>query len=341
MSQRSEPPVHPSTAERFTILAADRARPLAAFDARAAEVGARVIYAGAERPEEIEPLVEDADAVIVFRTPVTAGAIARMRRCKIILRQGIGVDLVDVPAATRAGVFVSNVPDYCVEEVSDHAIALMLALVRNLWDYHRAMTEKGWGFYNLGRKVPPLDELTLGIVGLGKIGRAVARKARPFGLRLIGYDPYVHDDIFALAGVERLRHLEALLRGADLVTVHAPLTPETAGMFGAAQFAAMKPGAYFINTARGRIVDLAALGEALSRGPLAGAGLDVFEEEPLPATHPILGLPNLIATPHVAFYSERSIERVVSEAIEEVLRALRGERPLNLVNPDVYAFRAR
>jgi D-3-phosphoglycerate dehydrogenase / 2-oxoglutarate reductase len=326
---------------RFTILAADRGKPLDEFDRLALGVGAKVVYGGARTSAEMDPLVGEADAVIVFRTPVTAEQIAKMRRCRIIVRQGIGFDLIDVPAATRAGIFVSNVPDYCIDEVADHAMTLLLAVVRNLMDYHRVMTTKGWGYWNESRTVPPLSGMRLGLVGLGKIGRGVARRAAAFGFDLKGYDPYVHDDVFTALDVGRVRQLEALLESCDAITVHTPLTPETQGMLGEREFARMRPGSYFVNTARGKIVDLNALDAALASGHIAAAGLDVFEDEPLDAAHPILKRPNLIATPHVAFYSERSIRRVVTESIEEVLRALRGERPLNLVNPEVYAHRRR
>lgn len=324
---------------QFTILAADRSSAVKAFEEAAARIGARVAYGGAKKAEEVEPIAEDADAVIVFRTPVSAAAIARMRRCKIIVRQGIGFDLVDVPAATANGIFVSNVPDYCIEEVATHAMTLILASVRNLFDYHRLVIEKGWGFYNASRKVPALDEMKLGIVGLGKIGRSLARKAAGFGMGIVGYDPYLHDDVFQSVGARRVRQLDGLLAEADIVSLHAPLTAETRGMFGAREFAQMKRGSYFVNTARGKIVGLAALHDALKSGHLAAAALDVFEEEPFDAGHPILKLPNVIATPHVAFYSERSARLVVEESIAEAVRALAGERPLNLVNPEAYAHR--
>lgn len=325
--------------EKLKILAADRAQPLAEFDERAAQIGAQVVYGGASKPEQIEPLAEDADAVIVFRTHVTPAAIARMKRCKIILRQGIGFDLVDVDAATRAGIYVSNVPDYCIEEVAAHAVTLMLATVRNLMDYHRAMTTKGWGLYNTSRKVPALEGLQVGIVGLGKIGRSMARKVKAFGCDVAAYDPYVHEDVFNWIGAERVRNLDELLQRCDVITLHTPLTAETRGMFGAREFAQMKKGAFFINTARGKIVDLNALDGALASGHLAAAGLDVFEDEPLDPKHPILARENVIATPHVAFYSERSIRLVVTEAIDEVVRTLKGERPRNLVNPEVFGHR--
>lgn len=331
----------PASAPRFRILAADRGKPFALFDERAAEIGGEVIYAGAKTSEDMDPYVADADAVMVFRTHVTAAQIKKMKRCRLLLRQGIGFDLIDVPAATRAGIFVSNVPDYCIDEVADHAVTLLLATVRNLLDYHRAMTGEGWGYYNTSRIVPALREMRLGIVGLGKIGRAFARRAAVFGFQLYGYDPYVHDDVFAAVGVRRLRQLDELLCACDAISLHTPLTPETERMFGAREFSQMKPGSYFVNTARGRIVDLAALDEALASGHLAAAGLDVFEDEPLAAGHPILARPNLVATPHVAFYSERSLQRVAAESIDEVVRVLRGDRPLNLVNPEVYAHRRR
>jgi len=326
----------------FKILAADRAKPFALFDERVAEIGAEMIYAGAKTPEAMDPFVADADAVLVFRTHITAAQIEKMERCRLLLRQGIGFDLIDVPAATRAGIFVSNVPDYCIDEVADHAVTLLLATVRNLMDFHEVMTRTGFGLWSTSRKVPALRDLTLGIVGLGKIGRAFARRAAAFGFTLQGYDPYLHDDVFESQGVRRVRQIDDLLRSSDAISLHTPLTAETEGMFGEREFARMKPGSYFINTARGRIVDLSALDAALVSGHIAAAGLDVFEDEPLDPGHPILQRSNLVATPHVAFYSERSIRRVASESIEEVIRVLKGERPLNLVNPEVYAhLRAR
>lgn len=329
------------TEPRFRILAADRGKPFPLFDRRAAEAGAVMVYGGATASEQMDPLVGDADAVMVYRTQVTADQIAKMKRCRLLLRQGIGFDLIDVPAATRAGIFVSNIPDYCVDEVADHAMTLLLAAVRNLLDFHRVMTSEGWGYWNTSRKVPTPAEMTLGIVGLGKIGRAFVRRASAFGFTLQGYDPYVHDDIFEVCGVRRVRQLDELLRTSDAVSLHTPLTPETEGMFGEREFALMKAGSYFVSTARGRIVDLSALDTALASGHIAAAGLDVFEKEPLDPAHPILRRPNLVATPHVAFYSERSILRVAEESIDEVLRVLAGSRPLNLVNPEVYAHLRR
>lgn len=160
-------------------------------------------------------------------------------------------------------------------------------------------------------------------------------------MRIAAYDPHLGSDLFEPAGAERFRQLEGLLAASDAVTLHCPLTPETRGMFGREAFAAMRPGAYFVNTARGGIVRLDALREALESGRIAAAGLDVFEEEPMRPDHPILKSPNVIATPHVAFYSERSVRRVAAEAMEEVLRTLAGERPHNLVNPEVYAARRK
>ncbi|MCH8333387.1 C-terminal binding protein [Candidatus Sumerlaeota bacterium] len=327
----------PQKETALKILAADRPDPLEYFDKKAASIGAEVVYGDASEPSQIESMAEDADAVIVFRTSVTEAAIKRMKKCKLLLRQGIGVDLIDVSAATRAGIFVSNVPDYCVEEVSSHAMMLLLAAVRNLMDYHRVTTAKGWGFYGATRKVPALTEMKLGLVGVGKIGRAMARKALVFGLRVAAYDPYVHQDVFDWIGAERIRGIDELLRTCDIISLHAPLTPETKAMFGRREFELMKPGSYFINTARGGIVDLAALDDALGRSHIAAAGLDVFEDEPLDPDHPILKRDNLIATPHVAFYSERSLVRVITETIDEVVRVLEGRRPLNLVNPEVYS----
>lgn len=339
MNADTSPDVAPDSPRPFRVVAADRGRPLEALDRAAASFGAVMVYGGATTPEAIEPLAEDADAMIVFRTPVSAAAISRMKRCRVIVRQGIGFDLVDVAAATDAGIFVSNVPDYCVEEVATHAVAMLLSIVRDLPGFDRTMREKGWGVWNSTRPVPALDEMRLGIVGFGKIGRSVARKAAAFGMRLVGYDPYVHDDVFEAFGVRRLRRLEELIAASDAITLHVPATAETRGMWGEREFAAMRSGSYLVNTARGKVVRQDALERALREGPLAAAALDVFESEPAILGNPLLALPNLLLSPHVAYYSDRSVRVVVRETMEEVGRALLGERPLNLVNPEVFARR--
>jgi D-3-phosphoglycerate dehydrogenase len=233
-------------------------------------------------------------------------------------------------------------PGYCTAEVADHAMSLLLALNRRLVELDRDLRAGAWNQHGpatrtiLRGPVPPLRELTLGIVGFGRIGRAVAARARTFGLTLLAADPYADPAAVAAAGAELLP-LPDLLGRADLVTLHCPLTPETRGLIGAPELARMKPTAFLVNTARGPIVDLPALAAALERSDLAGAGLDVFDVEPLPAASPFYRMPNVILTPHAAYYSERSVEVVRRETMNEALAVLRGRRPRTVANPAVLA----
>ncbi len=283
----------------------------------------------------------DADALLITsREPMTRDVIRELRRCKVISRYAVGIDHIDLDAATECGIVVTHVPDYCTAEVADHAMALILALNRRLVDLHRGLQDGAWiehGYHTralLMREVPPLREQTLGIVGFGRIGRSVAERARPFGLRLIAHDPYLTEESIRQQGVEPVS-FGALLAEADIITIHCPLTDETRGMFDAAAFARMKPTATLVNTARGPLVDMAALAEALATHRIAGAGLDVVDPEPLPTGSPLYTLPNTILTPHAAYYSERSVEVVRRETLDGALRVLRGQAPRTVANPAV------
>jgi len=255
-----------------------------------------------------------------------------MSRCRIISRFGIGVDNVDVPAATRAGIVVTRVPDYCIDEVSDHAMALLLALARKISIANAHVHAGRWEMAT----VVPIHRLrgsVLGLAGFGRIPQLVAPKAAAFGLRVVAFDPYVPADVFARSGVEPVDFAE-LLRISDYVSIHTPLAPETHGLFDAEAFRRMKPTAYIINTARGPIVDEAALARALDAGQLAGAALDVMPNEP-PLASPLFGRTNVILTPHTSFYSEESLVELQTKAAQEVVAVLTGQAPRNPVNPDV------
>ena len=321
------------------VLVPDRKERVPIFDEPAKKAGIDVIYGGKSTPGEIAKLCAkvDPDCVLTWRKPVNAKAIAGMRRCKHIIREGIGYDVVDVDAASAKGIFVSNVPSYCVDEVSTHAMTLMLALIRDLLFHHGEMTSKGFNEYWDGKPMPPTDQLTLGLVAFGKIARAAAVKAQGFGMEVISYDPYLYDDIFEGYRVMRCYQLRELLAQADIVSVHTPLTPETELMFGDKEFAQMKKGSYFINTSRGKVVDLDAVNRALDKKILAGAGIDVFQREPLETDHPLLNRREVIATAHLGYASERSMALVKEEAIADAIRVIQGDRPLYLVNPEVYA----
>lgn len=287
---------------------------------------------------EDELVAQGADAVAVINQYATVGrrAIAGLPRLRHVARYGVGLDIVDVDAATQAGVLVTNVPaDYCVDEVADHALAMVLYWARRLSAYGDAVRAGDWHW----RAAAPLHRLRgsrLGIVGLGHIGRAIAARALAFGLELVAYDPYVEEEAASHLSA-RLVELEELLATSDYVVVQAPLTEETRGLIDADALARMKPGAVLVNTARGPMVDADALYEALRSGRLAGAALDDLPEEPAKRSswspdHPLLTLPNCLVTPHVAYYSEESIRYCRTFAAKEVVRVLRGEQPLSPVN---------
>jgi D-3-phosphoglycerate dehydrogenase len=295
-------------------------------------VGAELLLAKAATPEAILEVATTADAVLTTYAKVTAEMIQKMTRCRIISRFGIGVDNVDIATATSQGIVVTKVPDYCIDEVSDHAMALLLAIVRKI-PFSNSLVHAGrWEM----PAVVPIHRLrggVLGLVGFGRIPQLVAPKAKAFGLRVVASDPYIPRSVFASAGVEQVT-FEELVRISDYISLHCPLTPETHHLFGADVFSRMKPGSYLVNTGRGPLVDEAVLARALDQRQLAGAALDVVEKEP-PAGSPLLGRNNVILTPHTAFYSEESLLELQTKAAEEVVRVLSGQEPKNPVNPEV------
>jgi D-3-phosphoglycerate dehydrogenase len=293
-------------------------------------IGADLQLAPDPSPESILRVAAPADALLVTYAKITADMIVQMKRCRIISRFGIGVDNVDLDAATRAGVVVTKVPDYCIDEVSDHAMALLLAAARKIPGSSAQVHAGRWEM----KAVVPIHRLRgriLGLVGFGRIPQLVAPKARAFGLRVIVYDPFVQADVIARERVDQV-DFDELLAQSDYVSIHTPLLPETRNLFGTAAFAKMKPGAYLINTARGPIVDEQALAKALDAGQLAGAALDVMPNEP-PVGSPLLGRENVIITPHTSFYSEESLLELQRKAAQEVADVLSGKPPKNPVNP--------
>jgi D-3-phosphoglycerate dehydrogenase len=250
----------------------------------------------------------------------------------IIARYGIGFDNVDLLAATRAGILVTNVPDYCVDEVSDHALALMLALARQIVTADRAVKAGVWDVVPHAG-VRRLRGQTLGLLGFGKIAKAVASKVQPLGMKVLVYDPYIESELIGGHGAEAV-NLDRLLAEADAISIHVPLSPETSNLIGPRELAQMKRSAFLINTSRGGIVDEQALATALKEGRLGGAALDVLPVEPPPPDHPLRQAPNTILTPHLAFYSRESVIELQTKAAEEVARALMGEPPRSPVNPE-------
>jgi D-3-phosphoglycerate dehydrogenase / 2-oxoglutarate reductase len=296
------------------------------------KIGAELHLAKEPNPVAILEVARDADAVVTTYAKVTADIIQQLTRCRVIARFGVGVDNVDIAAATNAGIVVTRVPDYCLDEVSDHTMALLLALVRKI-PSSNARTQAGrWEM----RAVVPIHRLrgtVLGLVAFGQIPHLVAAKAQAFGIRVVTHDPYVSKQVVERAGVEQVE-FDELLKISDYISIHTPLAPATHHLFNADVFRRMKPTAYLINTARGPIVDEAALADALDQGQLAGAALDVMEQEP-PTGSRLLGhRDNVIVTPHTGYYSEESLVDLQTKAAEEVVRVLSGQAPRNPVNPE-------
>jgi D-3-phosphoglycerate dehydrogenase / 2-oxoglutarate reductase len=276
--------------------------------------------------EDIIAVANDADAVIVCYAQITAAVVAGLNRCKVIGRTGLGVDNIDVPAAAARGITVTYVPDYCLREVSDHTMALLLALARKVPLANKLVQSGRW---ELPLIVPlrRLEGQVLGLVGFGNIPRAAVPKAKAFGLTVITHDPFVSKEVLASAGVEGVS-FDDLLARSDFVSVHAPLMPATRGLINAATFAKMKKGAFIINTARGPLIDEPALIAALDSGHLGGAGLDVVTTEPLAKDSPLIGRDNVILTPHTAFYSVEALIELQTKCATDVARVLSGEKPV-------------
>jgi D-3-phosphoglycerate dehydrogenase/(S)-sulfolactate dehydrogenase len=285
---------------------------------------------GGRTEEELIGLLEGIDGAIVSTDPFTARVIQAADRLKVISRTGVGYDAVDVPAATKRGVMVTTTPGVNRHAVADWALALILCCARNVPENLAEVQRGAWVRY----EGMDLDGKTLGVVGLGTIGKEVAKRAKAFGMRLLAFDP-VQDPAFAAAQGIAYVPLEDLLRESDFVTIHCFLNAATRHLFNAERLALMKPTAYLINTARGGIVDAAALYQALRDKRLAGAGLDVFEGEPLAEGSPLRGLPNVYLSPHCAGATADARARSGSMAAENLVRGLRGERPEGIVNPEV------
>ena len=274
-------------------------------------------------PEAVLEAAADADVLLVQWAPITSAVINGLNKCRVIVRYGIGVDNVDLVAAKARGIPVCNVPDYCIDEVADHAVAMALSLARQLPMMDRRVRAGTWKI-TPDHPMPALSTMTFAAAGLGRIARAVLARAGAFGCRPAAYDPYVKPEVFAANGIMRLT-LEEMFRQADVLSLHMPLTPETRHLINPAALAKMKPTAIIVNTARGGLIDTVALAEALQSGVIAGAGLDVFDPEPLSMEHPLRSCRNAILTSHVGWFSDESVPKLQRLAAEEVVRALRGE----------------
>jgi D-3-phosphoglycerate dehydrogenase len=295
-----------------------------------AEVGAHLVERPCATEAELLEHGREAAGILTLDEPLSARVIAGLPRLRVISRFGIGVDRVDLEAARAAGIVVTNVPDYCVEEASDHALALLLAVERRILPLDRAVRAGVWDTAAVAGRVRRLRGRRLGIVGFGRLGRRFAEKASALGLEVCAHDPYLSPEAITTAGVWPLG-LDELLATSDVVSLHLPLGPETRHLLDAARIASMPAGAVLVNTARGGLVDEAALVEALRAGRLGGAGLDVFESEPPPRDHPLLGLPNVVVTSHSSHYSLASAAEMRAKAFQNVALVLAGREPLSAV----------
>lgn len=314
----------------------------AKYPEKFSKLGAYFVSQPCDSDDEFIALARDADAIITVGSirPVPRKVIEKLEKCRLISNTQIGYDSIDIEAASERGILVTNVPDYCVEEVSDHAMALLLICARRIVELNEAAKRGQWGLSAEGveiqsriwSKMSRVRGQTLGLIGLGKVSRALVPKARGFGLRVIAYDPYVSADATKKLRVE-LVDWERLLQESDYISVHAALTPETRKMLNARAFEQMKPTACLINTARGGLIDEMALYRALREGKIAMAALDVTDPEPPGIENPLLALDNVIITAHSAFFSPTAEAERWHRPVEEVARMMIGEWPKSLVNP--------
>ena len=297
--------------------------------------GGTLVVGQSANEEQLAATCRDADGVLTVRAAITRRVVAAMEQCRIIVRYGIGVDNIDIAAATERGIMVANVPDYCIDEVSDHALGLLLMLSRQMIPAISLAKEKRWAISDM----PPLRRLrgqVCGLVGCGKIGSLLAGKASQLGMRVMIYDPYLNEARCREMGAE-LVSFETLLECSDFISLHAPLNDVTYHLFGEAAFAKMKSSASIINTARSGLIDEAALIAALDAGKIFGAGLDVVDSESAvpPVRSALTEHPKIVVTPHTAWLSVEARETLQARAIAQVLACLKGETPYGLINREL------
>ena len=328
---------------RYTVLVTDYAWPSLDLEREIlAAVDAELLVAETGEEAELVALAPRADAILTNWKRVPPAALEAAPRCLVVSRYGVGLDNIPVERATELGILVVNVPDFCVEEVSDHALALLLTCARRIVGFTRSTRAGVWNL-ELARGLPRLRGQTIGLVGMGGIAGALVPKALGMGLDVVAYTPRLAQKTLP-DGVRAAGSLHELLATADYVSLHAPATAETRGLIGEAELRAMKPTAYLINTSRGALVDEEALARAVEEEWIAGAALDVLSQEPPSADHPLLHLDNVIVTPHAAFYSDAAIAELETKAAANVADVLSGRLPKTVVNPavlDAPALRSR
>lgn len=300
--------------------------------AKAAEKGldVEVVEATANTEEQLITLGADADAIVIMRNLVTRRVAQSLKKCKLVIKPAIGIDQIDVQACTDYGIPVANVPSYCTGEVADHALALYLAVVRYIPTRSNAIKAGGWRIPD--PYIPRVADHIFGILGFGRIARALAARVKPLVKEVWAYDPYLPDSVFEAAGVKRITDLEEMWPNVDVLSINIPLTNETKGMIDATVLAKMKPTAILVNTGRGPIVHEDALCDAIESGKLLGAGLDVYETEPLKADSRLRKLDRVVLTAHQGSYSNQAIHELMDICLDEIMRSLAGEPVQGLVN---------
>ena len=299
------------------------------------EADATVVVSPSGDEDTLISLAGDVDAIMTCFAQVTPNVLRSAPRCMAVGRFGVGVDNIAVDTATELGMAVTYVPDYCVDEVSDHVMALLLGWNRRVGLFDNSVKGEGWGSVPLTMRIMRLRGKTLGVVGFGRIGQAVAHKALAFGFRVLAFDPYMTAQQCALRGARKVDDLDALLAESEFVTLHSPLNAETENLIGAQELETMRSDALLINCARGPLIDEDALYDALTGGGIAAAALDVMVDNHPTSDHPLLALDNIIITPHVAFFSQEATLELEQRAAREVAHVLTGRMPDNLVNPAV------
>jgi D-3-phosphoglycerate dehydrogenase len=317
---------------------ADPDAPLPIERAALYAVGAVVRCAGTADPEQVIAVAHNCDVLLSEIMPISAPLLAALPRCRAVVCYAIGLDHVDLEAATAGGIIVAHTPGFCADEVSNHTLLFVLACARRLLRHTQGLRGGWWpDGRHLEAELLPMGALRgerLGLIGFGTIAQRVAHKAQAFGMQICAYDPFVADADFAAAHVRAL-DLDELLATSDYVSLHLPVTAATLHLLDAARLALMKPSAFLINTSRGRLIDEAALVAALAKGQIAGAALDVFAVEPLPPAHPLLQMEQVIATPHIAYCSDAAYRRVREMAAAAAVATLRGQWPAAIANPQV------
>ena len=299
-----------------------------------AKIGAELVVAPDGEEDTLAALAADVDGILTCFAQVTDKVVRAAKNCIVIGRYGVGVDNIAVDTATELGIAVTYVPDYCVDEVSDHVMGLLLDWNRRISFFDNSVKGAGWGSVPLTMRIMRLRGKKLGVVGLGRIGRAVCAKALAFGFDVLTYDPYISAEQASEAGARSV-DMETLLRESDFVTLHSPLTPDTENLIGEAELALMKDDSFLINCARGPLIDEEALYAALQSGSIGGAGLDVLVDAHPSPDYRLLKLDNVLVTPHVAFFSQEAVLELEERAAGEVASVLQGQMPDNLVNTAV------